>query len=80
MDAREQLTASLAMLGLPPIIPEPEVTKAALARIQCKSLATIVTALINDSEPMLKAEQDGETVTVRVRDGSATMRFTVEAK
>jgi hypothetical protein len=39
-----------------------------------------VTALINDSEPMLKAEQDGETVTVRVRDGSATMRFTVEAK
>jgi hypothetical protein len=35
---------------------------------------------ILDSEPMLKAEQDGETVTVRVRDGSATMRFTVEAK
>lgn len=38
-----------------------------------RSLAGIITSLINENEPLLKAEQDGTTVTVRERGGPAVM-------
>jgi hypothetical protein len=69
----------LEALGLPMVTPEPEVAQATIARVQCKSLARIITDLIADHEPLLKAECDGATVTVRERGGPGVMRFTVEA-
>jgi hypothetical protein len=66
--------------GIPAVFPEPEVARADLARIRCKSLAGCIAKLIAEHEPMLKAEADGATVVVRERGGSAAMRFTVEAE
>lgn len=73
------LRQSLEALGLPVIVPEPEVLRADLAHIQCKSLADLLVSLVNEIEPMLRASNDGATVTVREVGGSGTMRFTVEA-
>jgi hypothetical protein len=64
-------------IGVPTIFPEPETTAAALAKIQCRSLARIIAGLINENEPLLKAEADGSTVTVRERGGPATMTVTI---
>jgi predicted component of type VI protein secretion system len=72
------LRQSLEALGLPIVVPEPEVSRAAVRSVQCKSLASVIEALIADHEPMLRAERDGATVTVREIGGSALMRFTVE--
>ena len=67
----------LEALGLPVIVPEPEVLQRDLARIRCKSLASLIASLISEHEPMLRAEHDGVTVTVRDYDGNV-MQFTVE--
>jgi hypothetical protein len=72
------LRQSLELLGLPIVVPEPEVSRAAVRSVQCKSLASIIVEMIADQEPMLRAERDGATVTVREIGGSALMRFTVE--
>lgn len=64
-------------LGLPKVFPEPEVAKADLSRIRCKSLAGVIAGLIAEHEPMLRAEVDGATVTVREIGGAGVMRFTV---
>lgn len=72
------LRQSLEALGLPVIVPEPEVTKAALRNIQCKSAAQVIAGLIADNEPMLRASVDGATVTLREIGGSGVMRFTIE--
>jgi hypothetical protein len=74
------IATMLDALGLPPMIHEPEVLAADLARIQCKTLAGIIAELIADNEPLLKAEADGPTVTVRELGGPLVMRFTVEAQ
>jgi hypothetical protein len=71
------LRPQLEALGLPPIVPEPEVIQRDLARIRCKSLARIIAGLLNDSEPLLAASADGPSVTVRVKGESETMRFTI---
>lgn len=76
-DLRQALTDSLQALGLPAIAPEPEVVQSALASANCRSLARIIAALVNENEPLLKAEHDGATVTVRERGGAAVMSFTV---
>jgi hypothetical protein len=73
------LTAMLDALGLPNVIPEPEVTRKAVASVQCRSLAAVIAELLNDNEPLLKAEANGASVTVRERGGPATMTFTVSA-
>lgn len=77
MDA--YLRQSLEMLGLPVIVQEPEVVKADLARIQCKTLASFIADALSE-EPLLKVERDGATVTVTEIGGSGAMTFTVEAK
>jgi hypothetical protein len=60
--------------------PEPEVHRATMSSLACKSLAATIAGLIAEHEPMLKAECDGATVTVREVGGSMAMRFTVEAE
>jgi hypothetical protein len=60
--------------------PEPEVVQSALARANHKSLARIIAALVNENEPLLKAEQDGTTVTVRERGGPAVMLVSITEK
>lgn len=58
---------------------EPEVARKTLGRIRCRSLAQIVTKLINENEPLLHAEVDGPVVTVRERGAlGAGMTFTVQ--
>jgi hypothetical protein len=42
-----------------------------------KSLARIVTDLVNEHESLLKAECDGDTVTVRERGGPMAFEFVV---
>lgn len=71
------LKQSLELLGLPLVAPEPEVLQRDLARIQCKSLARCIARLLNENEPLLRAEQDGATVTVREIGGPVMMRFEV---
>ena len=44
------------------------------------SLAEIIAALINENEPLLKAEHGGTTVTVRERGGPGVMIVTVETQ
>lgn len=78
-DLRQNLIRSLKELGLPPVLVELEVAESTLARCRHKSLARIIADLLNENEPLLKAEADGATVTVRERGGYAVMRFTVEA-
>lgn len=51
---------------------------AKLAAANNRSLARIIGELINEHEPLLKAETDGATVIVRERGGPAVMRVTVE--
>lgn len=93
MPLRQALTRSVAeeigmrivgdlcdRIGVPKVFPEPEVARADLARIQCKSLAALIAGLIAEHEPMLRAEYDGATVTVREIGGAGAMRFTVEAE
>jgi hypothetical protein len=71
--------AMLAALGLPAVSVEPEVLRADLNRIQEKSLASILAALVNDNEPLLKADVTGNVITVSERGGQATFTFTVKA-
>jgi predicted component of type VI protein secretion system len=71
MNARE-------MFGLSLLVPEPEVATAQLSQIKCRSLAQIISAAITEHEPLLKADCNGATVTVRERGGNSVMRFTVE--
>lgn len=72
-----QTAAMLQALGLPGIIAEPEVVRADLASIQAKSLARIIAALINENEPLLKAEQDGTVIAVDERGGPGGFVVTV---
>jgi hypothetical protein len=69
-DLRTALGLSIALL------PEPEVLKADIGHIRCKTLADMIAHLINETEPMLRAKAEGATVTVRDCDGA--MRLTVE--
>lgn len=71
------LPAMLKALGLPTTLAEPEVIRADLARIQSKSLAKIIAALINENEPLLKAEQDGTVIAVDERGGPGGFVVTV---
>lgn len=73
MNTHEMFGISLAVL------PEPEVLQADLAHIHCKSLAKIITDLLNSHEPLLVAECDGSNVTVRERGGSWVGRFMVQS-
>ena len=73
MNTREMFGMSLSLL------PEPEVLQAELAQINCKSLASVIVKLIAEHEPMLKAEADGTTITVRELGGTVAMTFTVSA-
>jgi hypothetical protein len=73
------LRQSLEMLGLPVIAQEPEVVAADLARIQCKTLASLITKFLNE-EPLLKATCNGATVTVREIGGTGEMQFTIASK
>lgn len=73
-----QLATMLETLGLPVAMPEPEVAAAELAIIRARSLASIIAGLLNENEPMLKAQADGGTITVSYRGGGAVMRCTVE--
>jgi hypothetical protein len=68
----------LEALGLPPVMQEAEVAARELGRIRAKSLASIIADLVNANEPMLKAQADGETVTVSERGGGAVMRVTID--
>ncbi|HET7255591.1 MAG TPA: hypothetical protein VFJ46_17680 [Xanthobacteraceae bacterium] len=79
-DLRQDLLRSIAQHGIPLTLvqPEPEVTVATLASVRCRSLARIVAELVNENEPLLCAEVDGETVVVRERGTGAAMRFTVQ--
>jgi hypothetical protein len=52
-------------------------TESRLAELQAKSLARIVADLINDNEPLLKAEADQATVTVRERGGPGAFSINV---
>lgn len=72
-----EATLPLHLMGF--ALDEPEVAQATIGRVQCKSLAACVAGLIADHEPLLKAEYNGATVTVRERGGPAVMRFTIEA-
>jgi hypothetical protein len=76
---RQQLIRSLAEEGarLALCTPEPEVMDGIMRSVRCKSLAALIAGLIAEHEPMLKAECDGATVTVREVGGNGTMRFTV---
>jgi hypothetical protein len=76
---RQQLLRSLADEGarLALCTPEPEVMSGIMRSVRCKSLAALIAGLIAEHEPMLKAECDGATVTVREVGGSGTMCFTV---
>ena len=65
--------------GMSLLLPEPEVLAAEMASINCRTLASIIAKLIVENEPLLKAECDGATVTVRERGGSCVMRVSVEA-
>lgn len=77
-ELRQQMIRSCAALGIgPALVPEPEVLRADLERIKCKSLAGLIAKLIAENEPMLRAECDGDTVTVREIGDSGTMRVTV---
>ena len=80
-DLRRDFLRSLADGGVPLglVAPEPEVARATIASVQCKSLARTVADLVNEHEPLLKAEADGATVTVRELGGPGVMRFTVES-
>jgi len=76
---RQQLIRSLAQEGarLALCTPEPEVMGGIMRSVRCKSLAGLIAGLIAEHEPMLKAEVDGATVTVREVGGNGVMRFTV---
>jgi hypothetical protein len=63
-------------IGVPAVFPEPETLRADLARIQAKTLAGVIADLLNENEPLLKAEADGSTVTVRGAL-AATMTVTI---
>jgi len=79
-EVRQQLIRSCSALGIgPALVPEPEVLGRQLAGIQCKTLTGLIVSLLNENEPLLHAESDGTTVTVRDRGGDAVMCFTVEA-
>lgn len=73
-----QLAQMFDALGLPPAIQEPEVAARELSHIRARSLAHIIAALVNENEPMLKAEADGATVTISERGGGAAMRLTID--
>lgn len=64
-----------AMLGA---IMEPEVVRSTLAAGRERSLANIIAALLNENEPLLKAEHNGATVTVRERGGGAMLRVQIK--
>lgn len=74
------LKLSFELLGLPVIMPEPEVAAADLARIRARSLAGLIVSLINENEPMLCASFDGATVTVRERGSAGVMKFTIQGE
>jgi hypothetical protein len=74
-----EMTQVFDALGLPAIMPEPEVLKAGVARVQTKALASVVANLIAEHEPLLYALADGTTVTVRERGGPGQFKITVEA-
>lgn len=73
------LKQSLEALGLPVIAPEPEMLRADLARVKARALARVIAGLINDNEPLLRADADGTTVTVRELGDNGVMRVTVES-
>jgi hypothetical protein len=56
---------------------EPEVLSGQLARIQAKSLARIITNLINENEPLLKADADGTVIAIDERGGTGGFVVTV---
>jgi hypothetical protein len=72
------LRQSLEALGLPLVVPEPEVVKAIEQSVQCNALAIMIERALS-GEPLLKIERDGATITVREVGGTGTMKFTVEA-
>jgi hypothetical protein len=67
----------LEALGLPPIRPEPELLALAMQEIQCRTLAGLIAKLINENEPLLKAESLDATVTVSEIGSSGTFSFTI---
>lgn len=79
MPLRQALVRSLAEEGarLALCTPEPEVMGGIMRSIRCKSLAATIAGLIAEHEPMLRAECDGASVTVRDPDGNV-MRFEVK--
>lgn len=75
------LCESLKALGLPPAIPEPEVTKRAVENAQTRALTSIIGRLIGENEPLLSASplgEDGRMLLVRVRGSSEQFKITVE--
>lgn len=77
MNMESLLLRQLDALGLPAIIPEPEVTRRALAKVKSHSLASLLARLINQHEPMLRAECDGANLTVREIGDDYVMQCTV---
>ena len=79
-ELKRQLIRSCAALGIAPVlVPEPEVLQRDLDRIQCKTLAKVIATLLAENEPLLTAEHDGATVTVREVGGDGVFKVTVEA-
>jgi hypothetical protein len=48
-----------------------------LGAANCRSLASIIAALINENEPLLRAEAEGASVTVREIGGTTTLKCVV---
>lgn len=71
----KELQTMLAEFGA--LLPEPEVLRADLAQIQARSLARIIANLINENEPLLKAEADGTVLSVDERGGTGGFVVTV---
>jgi hypothetical protein len=63
--------------GLTLVTPEPEVVRAQLSSIRCKTLADTIAHLLTEHEPMLRAKADGDTVSVRVLGDPEVMRFKI---
>jgi hypothetical protein len=67
----------LASLGLPQVTPEPELVVAQIDRARAHSLGRIVTDLINEHEPMLRAEWNGATVIVCELGGKPILKIAI---
>ena len=68
------------MSGIPPLLADAlSFRPQSLAEANCRSLASIVAALINENEPLLSASSEGDVVTVHQRGGGTAMQIAVRA-